>query len=209
MPWTLQIRTVQADGYRLYAADAKLEVFLLIRDEKDEAGKILGVMNQELKLDKGLSGISAVSNAYTHTIDLDSPLYGLDKDQFLRVVRGITFTMSGTDSNSFMTTFMTKTWTSSDVFFGHRFKGIWENKESGGTGLGDVAAEIVHQVYQVDPFPSQERESVAGSPVRRQASTAKRQDSTWAPPTYAQGGGTMFRASVDNGDEEMGFGEKD
>ena len=53
--------------------------------------------------------------SYSHEINVDSPLYGLGRDDFVRNIRGLAFFMSGVESRSYLQTFIAATWNADDV----------------------------------------------------------------------------------------------
>ena len=70
----------------MYDCMGNLEVYMMQLDAESNA--VQGITQYELELKKQPPGISAVAGSYSHVIDKDSPLFGLDKDTFNRRVKG-------------------------------------------------------------------------------------------------------------------------
>lgn len=173
----------------LYAASVKLEALLL---KRGPSGIVEAVVAIPLKLDKQPAGLKAVAGLYTHTITTDSPLYGLDRDGFVRNVKGLSIYLTGDESKSYLTTHMGNSWSAEEVLFGYVFEPFW--MPGGANGLGSIDAKLVHAV-SLAPEPTQKRK-----PPPKNAPSA---EDNWEAPSYMQGGATLFRrASVEENDSD-------
>jgi inward rectifier potassium channel len=85
-----------------------------------------------LKLERGESPIFALSWTVFHTIDPDSPLFGITAENADQKLTGLIVTFIGLDEAAMQTVHARHVYSAGDLLFGHRFVDMMGTAEDGG-----------------------------------------------------------------------------